>query len=139
MIKNGNRVTIEYTLKLDDGSVADSNVGKDPLVYEHGKGQILPDLEERLQDLDVSESRQVTLSPEQAYGPVRTELFHSVDAQTIPEEARQSGTRLVARDANGMERQFRVHEVRSEEIVLDFNHELAGQRLHFDVTVLAIE
>jgi FKBP-type peptidyl-prolyl cis-trans isomerase SlyD len=139
VIKNGNRVSIEYTLKLNDGSVAESNVGRDPLTYEHGKGEILPVLESSLEDLDVAQSKTVTLSPEQGYGPVQSELFQSVDSNVVPEEAQHRGARLVVTDAGGTERQIRVHEVRAEEIVLDLNHPLAGQHLHFDVKVLAIE
>ena len=44
MIENGSSVSIEYTLKLDDGTVVDTNVGKDPLTYKQGAGQILPAL-----------------------------------------------------------------------------------------------
>ena len=139
MIKNGDRVSIEYTLKLDDGSVAESNVGKDPLVYEHGTGQMPPGLERHLEDLDVAQSKSVTLPAAQGYGEVNPELFQSVESHLVPEEARESGARMVARDETGAERRTRVHEVGNEKIVLDFNHPLAGQRLHFDLKVLAIE
>jgi FKBP-type peptidyl-prolyl cis-trans isomerase 2 len=140
MIRSGNRVSIEYTVKLDDGSVVESNVGEDPVVYEHGKGQILQALENRIEKLDVEETKQVTLSPEEAYGPVKSELFQSVKPDVVPEEARRSGAVLTARDeTTGDKRYFRVHEVQPDKIVLDFNHQLAGQRLHFDVKVLGIE
>jgi FKBP-type peptidyl-prolyl cis-trans isomerase 2 len=139
VIKKGNRVSFEYTLKLDDGSVVDSNVGKDPFVYEQGKREILPALENHLEGLNVEERTQVTLSPEEAYGPVKSELFHSVDPDLVPEEARQSGTRVVAEDETGHKHQIRVHEVHPDRIVLDRNHQLAGQRVHFDVRVLAVE
>lgn len=139
MITSGSRVSIEYTLRLDDGSVADSNVDGDPLVYEHGRGQILPALESRLKEMGVDDTRQVTLSPEEGYGPVHEELFQTVEPDALPEEARKVGVALVSEDASGQKRFLRVHEVREDLVVLDFNHHLAGQRLHFDVKVLAIE
>lgn len=139
MITHGNRVSIEYTLKLDDGSVADTNVDGDPLVYEHGTGQILPALERQLESMEVDGTRSVTLSAEEAYGKVDKELFQNVEPDVIPEEARKTGTTLVSEDKDGRRKVLRVHEVHPDRIVLDFNHQLAGERLHFDVKVLAIE
>ena len=139
MIKSGSRVSIEYTLKLDDGSVADTNVGEDPLVYEHGGGQILPTLEAQLEGLTVDDTKKIKLSAVEGYGPVHTELFETIKPELLPEEARHVGTRLVSEDESGQKKHLRVHEVHTDKIVLDFNHDLAGQALQFDVRVLAID
>lgn len=139
VVKDGATVGIEYTLKLDDGSVADTSEGGEPLVYEQGSGQILPALEENLAGLAVGEEKHVTLPPEQGYGPVREELYQAVPIEQVPEDAREVGTPLMARDAQGHERPLRVHEVRDDEIVLDLNHPLAGQTLVFDVKVVSID
>lgn len=139
MIKDGASVSIEYTLKLDDGSVADSNVGQEPLAYEQGKRQILPALEDELVGLAVGDQKNVTLSPEQGYGPVNPEAYQEVPLEVIPEDAREVGTQLVSTDGAGNRRVVRVHEVREEAVVLDLNHPLAGQTLHFDIRVIGIE
>jgi len=57
----------------------------------------------------------------------------------LPEEARQVGVALVTEDESGQKRHLRVHEIRYDAIILNFNHQLAGQVLHFDVKVLAID
>jgi FKBP-type peptidyl-prolyl cis-trans isomerase 2 len=139
VIEEGRTVSIEYTLKLDDGTVADTNVGGSPLVYQHGGQQILPSLEQALGGLAVNDTKQVDLSAEQGYGPVNPEAFQDVPVEAIPEEARQAGTTLVAEDRSGNRRPVRVHEVLEDKIVLNLNHPLAGQALHFDVKVLGIE
>ncbi len=131
-------IAIEYTVFLDDGSKVDSNVGDDPLVYESGKSQILPALEEALDGLAQGESTKVTLSPEDAYGPVREDAFQEVDTSAIPEAAREVGAALVAEDESGDQRQVRVHEVRGETTVIDLNHPLAGETLTFDVRVVEV-
>ena len=46
-VTDGDYVYIEYTLKLEDGEVVDSNVGSDPMNFIHGKGQIVPGLEKQ--------------------------------------------------------------------------------------------
>jgi FKBP-type peptidyl-prolyl cis-trans isomerase 2 len=138
-IAEGSKVSIEYTLKLDDGTTADSNVGGAPLVYEQGKGQILPSLEKELAGLGVNDSKKVELSPEQGYGKVDPEAIQKVPAEMIPEEARQPGVQLVAEDAAGQKRPVRVKAVEGDQVVVDLNHPLAGQKLYFDVKILAIE
>lgn len=139
VIEDGSKVSIEYTLSLDDGTKADSNVGEEPLTYTQGTQQILPALEQELAGLAVDDTKEVTLPPEQGYGVVDPSLRQEVDAEMVPEGAREAGTQLVSEDGAGNRRIVRVHEVTDEKVVLDLNHPLAGETLHFDVKVLAIE
>ena len=139
MIQDGSRVSIEYTLTVNDGTVADSNVGGEPLVYEQGQHEILPALERALEGLNAGDSRDVTVTAEDGYGPIDTSLFETVPARVIPENGRYVGATLVAKAKAGGERQVRVHEVNGEQIVIDLNHPLAGQNLHFAIRVVAVE
>lgn len=139
VIESGSTVSIEYTLILDGGEVADTNVGRDPLTYEQGAGQLLPALEAELVGLGVGASKEVDLSAEQGYGPVRPELYQTVAASEIPEESRSVGAVLIAQAAEGQQRPVRVHEVKGDEVVIDLNHPLAGKDLHFAIKVLAVD
>lgn len=139
MIEEGSRVSIEYTLKLDDGTVADSNVGGEAVTFEQGKSQILPSVERELLGLAAGDSKTISLTPEEGYGPVDPELFQTVPATAVPEDARREGAQLLAQSPSGEQRPVRVHEVKGEEIVIDLNHPLAGQSLHFDIRVLSVE
>jgi FKBP-type peptidyl-prolyl cis-trans isomerase 2 len=138
-VAKGRQVSVEYTLTLDDGSTADTNVGGEPLVFEQGAQQILPALEDALDGMKVSESRKVTLPPEKGYGAVIPELVQEVDLAMVPEEARFAGAQLAAEDQNG-ERHFAlVREVREDKILVDMNHPLAGRTLTFEVKVISID
>ena len=139
MIEDGRTISVEYTLNLDDGTTADSNVGEKPLVYEQGADQILPGFEREVAGMKVEETREFVLSPEEGYGAVDPELRHEVEAELVPEEARQEGAQLVSEDPSGNRRLVQVHEVRGDSIVLDLNHPLAGETLHFQVKVVAID
>ncbi len=135
----GNKtVSIEYTVFLADGSQVDSNVGGEPLVFESGQNQILPALEKALEGLSPGDTTRVTLSADEAYGPVLDEAFQEVATSLIPEQARHEGAVLVAEDESGQQRQVRVHEVKGETTVIDLNHPLAGESLTFDVKVIEI-
>ena len=139
MISDGSRVSIEYTLTIDDGSVADSNVGDEPLVYEQGQSEILPALERALLGLAVGDTAEVTLEPDDGYGLIDEALFETVPSHLVPENGRQVGAYLVAQAKTGERRQVRVAEVKGEEIVIDLNHPLAGQTLRFAVRILSVE
>lgn len=139
VIESGSAVSIEYTLKLDDGTTVDSNVDKDPLTFTQGTGTILPALEEALLGAKVGDTKEVQLTAEQGYGAVNPDAFQEVPLEKLPEDARTAGTMLMAGAPDGKEHPVRVHEVKEETIILDFNHPLAGQALNFDIKILAIE
>ena len=139
VVEQGREVGIEYTLKLDDGTTADSNVGGEPLRYRQGLGMILPALEESLVGLQVNDQKQVTLPPATGYGEVDPKAFQTVEIDMIPEPARQAGTQLTAQSPDGRQRPVKVKEIQGDKAVLDFNHPLAGETLHFDVKILSIE
>jgi len=139
VIESGSSVTIEYTLKLDDGTTVDSNVDGNPLSFTQGTGEILPALEEALLGAKVGDTQEVKLTADQGYGAVNPDAFQEVPLDKLPEDARTAGTMLMASAPDGQERPVRVHEVKEETIILDFNHPLAGQALTFDIEILAIE
>ncbi len=135
---DGRKVLIEYTLTLDDGKVVDTNVNGQPLEYVQGSQQILPALEQALEGVGVNEKKQVTLPPEKAYGAIDPDARQTIPLEKIPEDSREVGARLVAQDSSGRKHQLRVHDIKGDEAVLDLNHPLAGQTLHFEVRVVEI-
>ena len=136
MLKNGHKVSMEYTVFLEDGTQIDSNVGEDPLVFVLGQHQVFPALENALLGLKIGEQKQIRLTPEDAYGPIVPDAFREVDLEAVPENFRFAGAVLGIQDPSGGVFPIRVHEVREEKVVLDFNHPLAGKHLKFDVKIV---
>lgn len=135
----GRRVSLEYTLRLEDGTLADSNVGGTPLVYTQGTGSLLPGLERALEGMVAGESKQGALEAAEAYGAIDPDLFQPVAAERIPEQDRRVGAQLAYRDENGERRLVRVHDVRGDVIVVDMNHPYAGSDVRYEVRVLKVE
>lgn len=138
MIQSGKKVSLEYTVFLVDGTQIDTNVGEDPLVFVLGSHQVFPALENALLGLKIGETKQVTLKAEEAYGPVVPEAYREVDIDAVPVSYRYAGAVLGVQDPAGGVYPIRVHEIKEQKIVLDFNHPLAGQALRFDVKVLDV-
>ena len=136
-IQSGSTVELEYTLKDGTGAIISSNTGQAPLRYVHGQHQIPPGLERALSGLHAGDRKAVTVAPEDGFGPIDPEAITEVPKESLPSDALVVGTALIAKGPQG-ERPVRVKEVREKSVVLDLNHPLAGQTLHFDVQVLGV-
>lgn len=130
-------VTFHYTLTGDDGAVIDAS-GGEPMSYLHGHGNIIPGLEQALEGASAGFQSRVTVEPENAYGERRDEMVIGVAREQFdPSMELKPGVQVMA---NGPQGQvvFTIVEVGDEDVTLDGNHPLAGQRLHFDVEITEV-
>ena len=130
--------SINYNLKNNAGELLDSSEGADPLVYLHGAGNIIPGLEKALEGKQAGDTLEVTIAPEEAYGPVHEEMI-----QTVPRDAFDGveqidvGMSFQAETASGPVTVVVVG-VEEDTVTVDGNHPLAGQTLHFYVEVVEV-
>jgi FKBP-type peptidyl-prolyl cis-trans isomerase SlyD len=135
-ISNGHVVGIDYSLHLGDGRVVDSSEAGDPLTYLHGEGQIVPGLESALEGLSAGEQKQVVVPPAEGYGEHDPHGVQEVPRGAFPPDFDPKvGMELTAEGPNGEPVPFSIREVKPDAVVIDLNHPLAGETLHFDVTV----
>jgi len=131
-------VTIEYTLTNSEGEVLDSTVDQDPLEYLHGYGNIIDGLEEALTGKKVGEKFKIEVEPERGYGVRDDALVQEVPNDAFSEvEDLKEGMELYAEN-DGEVQMITVLKVADETVTIDQNHPLAGQVLHFEVTVKSI-
>ncbi|HEY5626561.1 MAG TPA: FKBP-type peptidyl-prolyl cis-trans isomerase, partial [Nitrospira sp.] len=69
-VSNGKVISLEYTLKLDDHQVVDSNVGKEPLTYKQGANQIIPGVEVAIEGMTIGQAKSVVVEPPEGYGDI---------------------------------------------------------------------
>lgn len=137
MIKNGSAVNVHYTGKLTNGETFDSSVGREPLSFTMGAGQIIPGFENALVGKKVGDKVTVTIQPQQAYGEYNKELVVEVPKSNMPGPV-QPGQMLQAQGENGLPIQVQVSEVHDNHVVIDGNHPLAGKELVFDIEVVNV-
>ena len=138
-VADGKRISLEYTVTLEDKTVFDSNVGKEPMVYIHGSEKRVPFFSTHLTGLKVEETKQFVMPPEDVYGPDDPERIIEVPKDSIPEDRRKVGQKLEGRSPEGRPLYAEVLEVKAETVVIDTNHPLAGEKLFFDVKILKVE
>jgi FKBP-type peptidyl-prolyl cis-trans isomerase SlyD len=138
-VKEGATVSLEYTLTGEDGKLIESNKGKEPLRYVDGKSQIIPGLEKALEGMKPGAEKKVTVTPEDAYGPVDPNAYREVPKETVPQDSLKEGMTLFAKNTEGEMFPVRVKEVKDKTVVIDMNHPLAGKTLVFDVKILDVQ
>lgn len=125
-----------YTLRDADGRMLDTSRGGPPLSCVEGAGEIVEGLESALRAMAPGERRQVAVPPERGYGPREESLVQRVPRDRIPVDEVRPGDQF----QTGADRHapiVTVVAVEGAEVVLDANHPLAGQTLHFDVELVS--
>ncbi|MBV1931984.1 MAG: peptidylprolyl isomerase [Porticoccaceae bacterium] len=130
-------VAIHYTLKDDEGAELDSTSGADPMVYLHGAGNIIRGLEQALLGKKAGDKIQATVEPAEAYGEFIAEMVQTVPRSVFADQDVEVGMRFNTKTERGP-LSFAVKDVGEEEVTVDGNHPLAGQTLHFDISVEAV-
>ena len=136
-VSKGKVVSLEYTLKLEDNQVVDSNVGKVPLTYMQGANEILAGLESAVEGMTLGHAKHVVVARSQGYGDRNLNAFQEIPKEKVPKDVRV-GTRLHGKDKAGQDIRPIVIEVKDDTVLLDFNHPLAGKTLFFDLKVVNI-
>jgi len=132
-------VSIHYKLTGDDGDQIDSSADGDPLILLHGAHGVIPGVEQALDGREVGDEFQVTVQPDDGYGPLHPELIQSVPRTLFDgvDEIR-AGMRFQAEGPNGEVQVILVRDVGETEVSVDGNHPLAGKVLHFDIKVKSV-
>jgi FKBP-type peptidyl-prolyl cis-trans isomerase SlyD len=129
-------VSLDYTLRLDSGAVVDSSADREPLEFLQGRHQIIPGLEQALYGMKVGEAKAVVVLPEEGYGPVNESAYQEFPKDAFPSDVElELGMGMELVDGSGRPLLAFVSEIKSDSILLDFNHPLAGETLHFDVEI----
>jgi FKBP-type peptidyl-prolyl cis-trans isomerase SlyD len=137
MIETGKKVKLHYTLKVE-GTVVDTTRNGPPKEYIHGGDDLLAGLQVALAGLHEGDRREIVLEPEDGYGPVDPSALVEVARAGLPAEEIEVGMVFDTKAADGQPRRATVSELRGDRVLMDFNHPLAGQQLHFDVEVVGI-
>lgn len=128
-------VSMDYKLTVN-GEVLDSSDGTDPLEFLQGHQNIVPGLERELYGMKIGDSKQVTVAPEDGYGPVDKDAFLEISRDEFPEDIPlEVGVELDLRDEDGDVMSATISNVQGDLVELDLNHPLAGETLQFDVKI----
>ena len=139
LIAANKAVSIDYTLTNDAGEVIDSSAGGAPLAYLQGAGNIIVGLEKALEGKQVGDQVKVAIEPEDAYGEYSAELVTTLSrAMFEGVDELEVGMQFHASGPDGGMQIVTIRDVEGDDVIVDGNHPLAGQRLNFEVKIVEV-
>jgi peptidylprolyl isomerase len=138
-VKSGDLVRVHYTGTLEDGSQFDSSVGRAPLEFTVGAGQMIAGFDAGVVGMVVGEKKTILIDPDHGYGQKDPTAIIEFPSSNIPEGMTvEIGMKLNLQNQYGQPVPVVVMEVKEEVIIMDANHFLAGKDLTFDVEIVEI-
>lgn len=138
--KNGDIVEVHYTGTLEDDTVFDTSVGREPLKFTLGQGQMITGFEQAVLGMKIGESKTVTIPADEAYGPHSDDLILVINREELPTGLDPYvGQQLQGPRPGGGTSIGTVTNVTDTTITLDFNHPLAGKDLTFEIELMSIQ
>ena len=137
--KNGDSVKVHYTGKLTNGELFDSSVGREPLAFTVGAGQMIKGFDIAIPGMKVGDKKTINIQPADAYGEKQAEAIIEFPKSNIPPDMQlEVGMKLTLSNQHGQPVPVVVEAIKEEIIVLDANHFLAGKELVFDIELVEI-
>ena len=137
-IAKGKVVVINYSLKDSEGTLIESSLDEEPLIYLHGSGFLIPGLEKAMEGKSNGDTVKAAVSPEDGYGEYDKELVFTVPKSEFPKgEPVEVGMQFHSHSEEE-DHIFIVKEISGDSVTLDANHPLAGQHLNFEISILDV-
>lgn len=138
--KKGDAVVVEYIVRIGGGRVVGGTGEGGPQTLVLGQGQLFSELEEALLGMSAGEEKSVTVPSANAFGPRDEAMVIEIPRERLQQGvAPEPGMQLSARAQDGQEVTLTITEVKEENVIADANHPLAGEDLHFSVTLVEVK
>ncbi len=128
-------VKIMFEVRVD-GILVDGSRSNKPFEFSFGTGQVIAGLENRIINMKAGEAADILVPAAEAYGE-----YDANAIQTMPIEQfagikdLKVGMQIQGQDENDQPIQFIVKEIGQKEVIIDFNHPLAGKDLEYKIKI----
>ena len=140
-VEKGSKIKVHYTGTLNDGNKFDSSHDRgQTLDFEVGTGQMIKGFDEGVMGMEVGETKDLHIQPEDAYGLRKEEAQTEVPKEALPPDVNPViGETVQGQTIDGRPILAKVKELQENKVILDLNHPLAGEELNFKVELVEIE
>ncbi|MDD7369214.1 MAG: peptidylprolyl isomerase [Berryella intestinalis] len=140
MGNEGKKVKAHYIGTLDDGTQFDSSYSRnEPIEFTVGAGMMIPGFDKAVAEMEVGQTTSVHIPAAEAYGEVDPNAVQTIPVAQLPgAENCTVGQRVMLSGPGGMPMPAMVAALENGTITFDFNHELAGKDLNFEITLVEV-
>ena len=150
-VEKWHQVVVHYIGRLDEETVFDTSIeeiakacGKynsgrnynEGLAFQVGAGQMIAGFDKAVEWMQIGQTKTIHIEAAEAYGERSEKNLIKVPKAQIPDSDQLKKWMKVYASIG---QPFTVYEVSDKEVTLDANHELAGKKLIFDITVTDIK
>lgn len=141
--KAGDTVRVHYEGQLSDGTIFDSSLEREPIEFILGQDTVIPGFEQAVIGMEVGESKDVSIPPEDGFGEYSEDLVVNIEKTILPPDINpELGMQLEVSSEEEEEeetpRVFTIADIAEDSITLDGNHPLAGAEIAFKIELLEI-
>ncbi|MCY4043492.1 MAG: FKBP-type peptidyl-prolyl cis-trans isomerase [Cellvibrionales bacterium] len=138
-ITNASTVTLYFSLALENGDIVDSNFGKDSATFVMGDGSLLPSFEEKLLGLKPQDKKTLVIPAAEAFGEHNMQNVRHYKRSDFDKDMELTkGLIVFFADKGGAELPGVIQGADEKEVVVDFNHPLAGRDITFTVEIVDV-
>ena len=139
VVETGNTVTVQYTAKFDDGTIFDTSRDREePLQFTVGSQSVISGFDNAVVGMQVGETKSVVIGPENGYGQSNPDLVKTFSQDHFKDAEIAVGKTVIGIDDQGRQTMAQILQISDGDVVLDFNHPLAGKVLNFEIEVTGI-
>lgn len=138
-VEHGVVVSLDYTLQVED-EVVESTEEDGPIEFLQGYEEIIPGLERAIYGMKIGQEKEITVEPGEGYGEYDADAFEEVPLDIFPEEMDLGlgmPVELYDEDTDETVDGY-IAEIRTDTVIVDLNHPLAGETLRFRVKVVSV-
>ena len=138
--KAGDTVRVHYEGQLSDGTIFDSSLEREPIEFILGQDTVIPGFEQAVIGMEVGESKDVSIPPEDGFGEYSEDLVVNIEKSMLPPDINpELGMQLeVSSEEEETPRVFTIADIAEDSVTLDGNHPLAGKEIAFKIELLEI-
>ncbi len=138
-VKSGDVVKVHYTGKLTNGEQFDSSMGREPLEFTVGAGQMIAGFDAALPGMNIGDKKTINIAAKDGYGETDATAVIEFPKENVPADMKlEIGQQLTLSNEQGQPFPVVVKEVKDDVVILDANHFLAGKELVFDIELIEI-
>lgn len=139
-VQFGDNVKVHYTGTFSDGQMFDTSDGSEPLAFTVGAGQVIPGFDQALLGMQINETKNIVIPPGEAYGEREEGLVQQLrrDQFRLGDFEPEIGMAIEMRTPDGQGIPMVITELTDATVTLDANHPLAGETLHFALTLVEL-
>ena len=142
-VQQGDHVIIDFESMLEDGEIIESSSDSGPMEFEVGTGIMPPGFENAIIGMGVGDEKSIILPPDEAFGHKDDKLLHTVKRSVFGQNIKPKPGMVLGmtlqKEGKNQKIPALVTGVHGEDVILDFNHPLAGKTINYKLTLKSIK